>query len=151
MSFSVGSGPMPQADRVAAPAPVTPRTFRNRLRFMPSGPSVISMRLRLVVTHGTVADHLLLHVTRHAPSHSQRRHLVDLGHALHVPVARRTRLGAEGFDVALVGEANESGKRVNPGPLRRLLFAPRVADLFDLGLMRRRRAADQLVAAEACL
>src|SRR4030088_548774 len=132
---------MPHAESVAAPAPVTPSTLRNPLRSILFGPSVIAMRLRLVVTHGTVAAHLVLHVTLHAPTHPQGGNLVHLRHALHVPVARAARLGAERLDVALVREAHESGKGVDAGPLRRLSLAPCVPDFLDLGLMRRRRAA----------
>src|SRR5213594_4293289 len=104
MSFSVGSGPMPQAESAAAPAPVTPRTLRKRLRSILLGPSVMAVRLRLVVTHGTIAAHFVLHVTLHAPAHPQRGDLIDLRHALHVPVALGARLRAECLDVTLVGE-----------------------------------------------
>src|SRR5947207_2142176 len=145
MRRSVGSGPMPQADSVAAPAPVTPRTFRNRRRLIESG-VVIS-----VMAHATVASHVVLHVAADAPAHAQGRDLLDLRRLLHVAMTRRARLGAEGFDVTLVREVHEAGDRVNADPLRRFLFTPGVADFFDLGLMRRRRAADQLVAAHAGL
>src|SRR6266487_4038630 len=142
---------MPQADSVAAPAPVTPSTLRNFLRFIWSGPSVIAVRLRLVVTHGTVAAHLVLHVARHAPAHSQRGDLIHLRHFLHITVTLGARLRAEGLDVTLVRETHETRERVHARPLGRLPFAPRVTHLLDLGLMRRGRAVDQLVTADAGL
>src|SRR6266446_5361564 len=143
MSRSVGSGPMPQADTAAAPAPVTPRTFRKRLR---SIESVIS-----VVAHAAIAGHVVLDVAAHAPSHPQRGHLFDLWHFRDVAVAGHTRRGAEGLDVPHVGKAHEPGQGVDAHPLRRFPLAPRVADLLDLGLMGRRGAADQLVAPDAGL
>src|SRR5947207_5207137 len=145
MRRSVGSGPMPHADSVAAPAPVTPRTFRKRRR---SIESVIS-----VMAHATVASHAVLHVTADAPAHAERRDLFDLRRLLHVAMAGGARRcgRAEGLDVALVREVHEAGDRVNANPLWRFLFTPGVADFFDLGLMRRRRAGDQLVAAHARL
>src|SRR6266550_4463640 len=150
MSRSVGSGPMPQAETAAAPAPVTPRTFRKRLRSMES---VIS-----VMTHAAVAGHGVLHVTADAPSHAERRHLLDLGHVCNVAVARRTGgvsvgalPGGKSLDVTHMREAHEAGQRVDADPLRRFPLAPRVAHLLDLGLMCRRGAADQLMAADARL
>src|SRR5688572_28485315 len=112
MRRSVGSGPMPHADTAAAPAPVTPSTFRNRRRLMGS---VIS-----VVTHATVAAHFVLDVTAHAPSHLQRGDLVDLRHGFHVAVTVLARVGAQGLDVTHVREADETGERVNANPLGRL-------------------------------
>src|SRR5256885_6798764 len=131
MRRSVGSGPMPHADSVAAPAPVTPSTFRNRRR---SIESVIS-----VMAHATVASHAVLHVTADAPAHAERRDLLDLRCRLHVAMASGARRCgcAEGLDVALVREVHEAGYRVTADPLRRFFFAPGVADFFDLGLMRR--------------
>src|SRR5688572_21765010 len=146
MSFSVGSAPMPQADAAAAPAPPTPNTFRKRRRFIPS-----LTRAPLVVTYAAVPGHLVLHVTVDAPAHAQRRDLFDLSHALDLAVARGAGIGAEGLDVAHVGEAHEPGERMDAHPLRRLALAPRVPNSLDLRLMRRRRAADQLMAAHARL
>src|SRR6266478_4662244 len=137
MSRSVGSGPMPHADTAAAPAPVTPRTFRKRLRSMES---VIS-----VVAHAAVAGHVVLDVTADAPSHAQRRHLRDLRHALDLAVARRTRRRAERFDVPHMREPHEAGECVHADPLGRLPLTPRITDLLDFGLMRRRGSADQLM------
>src|SRR5467141_2173246 len=143
MRRSVGSGPMPQDDSAAAPARVTPSTFRKRLRSMES---VIS-----VVAHAAVAGHVVLDVTADAPSHAQRRYLRDLRHALDLAVARHTRSRAERFDVPHMGEAHEPGERVHADPLGRFPLTPRVADLLDLGLMRRRGSADQLMASDAGL
>src|SRR5437660_6864732 len=148
MSFSVGSGPIPQDESAAAPAPVTPSTLRNRLR---SIESVIDPSLVLVVTHGTVARHFVFDVAAHAPPHAQRGHLIHLRHALHVAMARGARLRAERFDVTHVRETREPRQRMNAHPLRRLLVTPRIADLLDLGLMRRRGAADDLMTPEARL
>src|SRR5256886_2008501 len=76
---------------------------------------------------------------------------MHLGHRAHVPVARGATLGAEHLDMAHMGEAHEPREGVDPDPLRRLLARPRLAHLLDLRLMRGRRAADHLVAAEAGL
>src|SRR5882762_5823014 len=150
MSRSVGSGPMPQAVTAAAPAPVTPRTFRKRLR---SIESVIS-----VMTHAAVARDFVFDVAPHAPPHAQGRDLLDLGRVFHVAVARRAGLvsldaqpRAQSLDVAHVRETHETGKRVDAHPLRRLPLAPGVADFLDLGLMGRGGPADQLMAADAGL
>src|SRR6266511_1300459 len=148
MSFSVGSAPMPQAESVAAPAPVTPSTLRNRLR---SIPSVIALGLPLVVAHGAVATHFVPLVTPHAPSHAQRRDLIHRRHALDVAVAGTARLGAERLDVALVRDMHEAGQRVAADPLGRLPLAPGVADFLDLRLVGGSGAADELVAADAGL
>src|SRR6185503_19579399 len=143
MRRSVGSGPMPHADTAAAPALVTPSTFRNRRR---SIESVMS-----VVAHAAIAAHLVLDVAAHAPAHFERRDLGNLRHGFDVAVARDAGIRAQPFDVTHVRELYEAGQRVDPNPLRRLPLAPRVADLLDLGLMRRRRAAHQLVTADAGL
>src|SRR6266568_5040818 len=50
-----------------------------------------------------------------------------------------------------VWEVHESRERVHAHPARWLLVHPRLAHLLDLRLMRRRRAADHLMAAEARL
>src|SRR6267378_94255 len=143
MSRSVGSGPMPQDDTAAAPAPVTPRTFRNRRRSMES---VIS-----VMTHAAVAGHVVLDVAADAPSHAQRRDLFDLRHALHLAVARHTCRRAERLDVTHVRKTHKPRQRMDPHPLRRFPLAPGVADFLDLGLMGRRRPVYQLMAADARL
>src|SRR6266508_779168 len=93
MRRSVGSGPMPQDDKAAAPALVAPRTFRNRRRSRES--------VTLVVAHAAVAGYrrLLRHVAADAPAHAQRRDLRDLRHLLDLAVTREARLGAERFDV----------------------------------------------------
>src|SRR6266480_817502 len=76
---------MPHADNAAAPALLTPRTLRNRLRSMPS------VMVPLVMTHAAIACHLVFDVTAHAPPHAQRRDLGHLRHPLYFPVARRDR------------------------------------------------------------
>src|SRR2546425_3089019 len=63
-----------------------------------------------------------------------------------LPILRPERL-----DVTHVREARETRQRVDAHPLRRLLLPPRIADLLDLGLMRRRGAADELMTPEARL
>src|SRR5574341_2170864 len=105
MSFSVGSGPMPHADRAAAPPPVTPRTLRNRRRFIPS--AMARPVPALVMTHRTVTAHVVLHVTPDAPPHPQRGILVHLRHGRDVPVAAHARLIPQPLDVALVREPRE--------------------------------------------
>src|SRR3982750_4788052 len=131
MRRSVGSGPIPHAESVAAPAPVTPRTFRNRRR---SIESVIS-----VMAHAAVASHVVLHVAADAHPHAERRDLLDLRRLLHVAMAggARRRSGAECLDVALMGKVHEAGYRVHANPLRRFLLTPGVANFLDLGLVRR--------------
>src|SRR2546430_8327194 len=69
---------MPQADTAAAPAPVTPRTFRKRRRS--------TELLMSVVAHAAVAGHVVLDVAAHAPPHAQGRNLGYLRHLLDVPV-----------------------------------------------------------------
>src|SRR5882762_4632492 len=118
---------MPHADTAAAPAPVTPRTFRKRLR---SIESVIS-----VVAHAAVPRNIVLDVAADAPAHAQRRDLRDLRHLLHVAVARHTRRRAKCLDVSHMWEADEAGQRMHANPFRRFSLAPRVADLLDLRLM----------------
>src|SRR2546426_7061207 len=134
---------MPQDDRAAAPAPVTPRTFRNRRRSMES--------VMLVMAYGAVASHVVLHVAAHAPPHAQRRDFIDLRHVLDLSMTRRARLRAERLDVSHMREADEPRQRMDPHPLGRLPLPPRVPNLLDLGLMRRGRSADQLMAPHARL
>src|SRR3989442_9113741 len=74
-----------------------------------------------------------------------------LGHGTHVPVAGAAALGAEDLDVAHVRKPHEAGQCVDAYPLGWLLADPRLAHLLDLRLMRRCRAGDHLVAAEARL
>src|SRR5207237_8133323 len=97
MSFSVGSGPIPHDERAAAPAPVTPRTLRNRLR---SIESVIDSSRVLVVTHAAVSRHFVFDVAAHAPPHAQRCHLVHLRHLLHIALARGTPMLSDFLDLA---------------------------------------------------
>src|SRR5437660_2529997 len=138
---------MPQAPSAAAPPPVTPKTFRNRRRFMPS----VIDRARSIVTEGTVATHLVLHVTPDAPPHAQRRHLKDLRHRLHRPVTGDARRGAEGLDVSVMREVYEVGVGVDANPFRRVPVGPGFANFLDLRLVRRPGAADHLVAADTGL
>src|SRR5712692_6695685 len=100
ISFSVGSGPMPQPARTAAPPPVTPSTFKNRLRSIPS----LMARSALVVTGRAVPGHLPLRVAADAPAHTERGDLGDLGHRFHLPVARRARVRSQDLDVSLMRE-----------------------------------------------
>src|SRR6266705_999538 len=123
------------------------RPSRPGLSGTVSGPSTRAS----VVAHGAVAAHVALHVTVDAPAHLERGDLVDLRHAAHVPVAVHAALGAQDLDVSLVRKAHEARERVHPDPLGRPLGRPRLADLLDLRLMRRCRAADHLVTAEARL
>src|SRR2546427_328417 len=106
---------MPQDDRAAAPAPVTPRTFRKRRRSMESVMSVMA--------HAAVAGHVVLDVATDAPAHAQRRDLIHLGHALDLSVTRLACLRAERLDVSHMREAHKAGQRVNADPLRRLVIA----------------------------
>ena len=76
---------------------------------------------------------------------------MNLRHFLYVAVARAARSGAEDFDVSHVWEAREARQRVHPDPFRRFPLTPRVTNFLDFGLMRRGRAADQLMAPHARL
>src|SRR5574342_818748 len=127
MSFSVGSGPIPQPDSTAAPPPVTPRTFRNHRRFIPS--CISSPTPRLIVTHRAVSAEFAFHVTLDAPAHLQRLHLGDLGRPVYLAVAigAGLRRVAQDLDVTHVGEVHEAGNPVHPDPLRGLPVAPRLA------------------------
>src|SRR5712672_4151028 len=102
---------MPQDESAAAPAPVTPRTVRNRLRSMES---VIS-----VMTHAAIAGDIVLDVTAHTPTHAQRRDLFHLGRFLHVAMAGDAGGGPERLDVSHVREAHEAGQRVDANPIGR--------------------------------
>src|SRR5262245_40016773 len=124
---------MPQAETAAAPAPVTPSTFRNRRRLMAS--------LISVVTYAAIARHFAFDVTADAPPHAERGYLIDLRHSPHVAVTVQTRLGAERFDVPHVRKTNESREGVNARPLRRFALARAGAQLLYLlafGARRRR-------------
>src|SRR5215510_15860611 len=147
MSFSVGSGPMPQPDSAAAPPPATPSTWRNRLR---SIPSLISSR-PLVVTHRAVAADIARDVTADAPPHLQRGHLADLRHPidLAVTVGARLRPRPEHLDMPHVREVDEPGQRVDPDPLGRFPVRPGGTHLPDFGLMRWSRSGNDLMTAEA--
>jgi hypothetical protein len=76
---------------------------------------------------------------------------MHLRHALHVPVALRARLRSQRLDVTLMREAHEPRERVDADPFGRLPLPPCVADFRDLGLVRRRRATDELMASHARL
>src|ERR1051325_6229229 len=147
MSFSVGSGPMPQPDSAAAPPPATPSTLRNRLR---SIPSLISSR-PLVVTDRAVPTHIALHVAADAPPHLQGWDLRDLRGPVYgaMTIRARFRACAEHLDVPHVREVHETRKPAHADPLWRFAVAPCLAHLGDFGLMRRRRPSDDLMAAEA--
>src|SRR5947207_15882806 len=106
---------MPQADTAAAPAPVTPRTFRKRRRS--------TELLMSVVAHAAVAGHVVLDVAAHAPTHAQRRNLGYLRHLLDVPVTCHARLGAQRLDMPHVRGSDESWECVDPNPLHRFSFA----------------------------
>src|SRR5437773_8547655 len=134
---------MPQADTAAAPAPVTPRTFRKRRRS--------TELLMSVVAHAAVAGHVVLGVAAHAPPHAQGRNLGYLRHLLDVPVTCHARLCAERLDMPHVRETDEAGEGVDPNPFRRFSLAPSIPHLLDLHLMGGRASADQLMAAHASL
>src|SRR5689334_25154981 len=140
---------MPHPATTAAPPPVTPRTLRNRRRFIPS--TMSSPLIILVVTHRAVPRHLLLHVTADAPAHPERLHLRDLSRVRDVTVTKRAGVIPESLDVAHMREVHEPGQGVHTDPLGRLLVAPGLPDLRDLGLMGRRRTADELMAPHAGL
>src|SRR5690242_3542325 len=140
---------MPHPATTAAPPPVTPRTLRNRRRFIPS--TMSSPLIMLVVTHRAVPRHLLLHVTADAPAHPERLHLRDLRGLRDVAVTEGAGRVAEGFDVAHMREVHEPGQGVHADPLGRLPVAPGLPHLRDFGLVRRRGAADEQVAPHTCL
>src|SRR2546429_8243004 len=149
---------MPHPANAAAPPPVAPTTFRNRLRSIASAS---------VVAQGAVARHVALQVTIDAPAHLQRGDLIDLRHRTHVAVTVDATVGAQDFDVPHVGEAHESGEGVHADPHGSFLVDPRRLHLLHLGRLRAARArvlgrrhvsaerplaaADDLVAAEARL
>src|SRR5215472_1243744 len=136
MRCSVGSGPMPQPATTAAPPPVTPRTLRNRRRFIPS--TMSSPLIMLVVAHRAVARDLLLDVTPDAPAHPERLDLRDLGGLGDVAVTQDAGVVAQRLDVPHMREVHEPGEGVHADPLGRLLVAPGLPHLRDLGLMGRR-------------
>src|SRR5881296_4108622 len=87
MSFCVRWASLPQAETATAPPPVTPRTVRNRRRFICS--LMGSPPPRSVVAYQAVARDLFLHVTVGAPPHGEGCRLIHLRHAgdvaVHVP------------------------------------------------------------------
>jgi len=110
------------------------------------------------MAHAAVAAHFVLEVAAHAPPHLERRDLGNLRHRFDIAVARRTRRvridaqsSPQSFDMTHVRELGEAGQGVNPNPFGGFPLAPGVAHFLDLGLMRRRRAADQLVSPDARL
>src|SRR5690348_12398763 len=153
---SVGSAL--HADAAAAALPVAPSTVRNRRR---------SIGRTSVVTQRAVARNVALHVTVDAPAHRERRGLVHLRHLAHVAVTVDAAVRAQDFDMPLMREPDEPGKRMHADPLGRAPVRPGVAHLLDLrglgaaggGILRGRHAAaerplasaDNLVAAEARL
>src|SRR4029077_6894247 len=129
MSFSVGSGPMPQPATTAAPPPVTPRTLRNRRRFIPS--TMSSPLIMLVVAHRAVARHFLFDMTADAPAHPQRLDLRDLCGLGDVAVAHDAGAVPQGLDVSHMREVHEPGQRMHANPLRRSPVAPGLPHLAD--------------------
>src|SRR5437773_900546 len=130
------------ADAAAAAPPVAPRTVRNRRR---------SISRASVVTQRAVARNVALHVTVDAPAHRERRDLVHLRHLAHVAVTGDAAVRAQDFDMPLMREPDEPGKRMHADPLGRAPVRPGVAHLLDLCLVGRRRPADHLMASEAGL
>src|SRR4051812_36902013 len=105
-------------------------------------------RARSVVTHRAVPRHLTLQVARDAKAHVvDVVHPLDLGHALHVAVAGGASVGAEGLDMALMGEVGKASEVVHPHPFDGLLLRPGVAELLDLDLVAAVATGDDGVAA----
>src|SRR5687767_15461403 len=126
MSRPASLGPHPT---VAAPAPVTPKIFRNSRRRTAVG-SVVSL-IGSVVADAAVVAHLALHVTGDAPPHVERLLLVDGKHLLHLSVAGLT--GDAGVHVPHVRELHVVGHLVNAHPGNGLILRSELLKLCDLG------------------
>src|SRR5688572_5350925 len=124
MSRPASLGPQPAA---AAPAPVTPRIFRNSRRRTPVG-CVVSL-IGSVVAHAAVVADLSLHVTVDAPPHVERLLLVHGKHVLHLAVTRLT--GDAGIDVPHVREVHVVGHLVDAHPRNRLILRRELLELRD--------------------
>src|SRR5206468_9347664 len=119
ISLSTFSEVQPSIVVAAVPAP---RTFRNSRRFTPPGAVApeaaagsCSLLIRSVVTRGAVVPRAerrirLADVTVDAPSHVERRCLVDLLHVLDLAMTRLA--GDTGVDVPHVRKVDVLGELV---------------------------------------
>src|SRR5512135_2701623 len=125
--YGSSRSPVSELHPAASPAPATPATCRNRLRFITGRAS------GLEVARGAVAGDAPPHVAVGAPAHPVD---VDRGedprHLLDVAVAR---LALEsGVHVAHVGEVGVLGDLVDAHPGDVLPLRVEVAELLDLGV-----------------
>src|SRR5688572_21822153 len=117
---------------VAAPAPVTPRIFRNSRRRTPVG-DVMSL-IDSVVTDAAVVPNLPLNVAVDAPPHVERLLLIHGEHLLHLSVARLTC--DPSVHMAHVGELHVVRHLVNADPGNGLILRGELLELRDLRSLR---------------
>src|ERR1700680_3059876 len=156
MSFSTFSEAHPSIVVAAVP---TPRTLRNSRRFTPLGAAATagsadscSVLIRLVVTRTAVVSRLegwirLSDVTVDAPTHVERRRLVDLFHVLDLAVACLTSHAR--VHVAHVREVNVLRKLVDADPRHGLFLVPETRELLNFRLVPFRGSGHDGVAAHA--
>src|SRR5512145_2625282 len=126
MSRPASLGPHPT---VAAPAPVTPRIFRNSRRRTPVG-CVVSL-MGSVVTDAAVVAHLLLDVAADAPSHVEILLLIHGKHVLDGTVTLLT--GDTRVHVSHVRELHVVGHLVDADPRNGLILRRELLQLGDFG------------------
>src|SRR6266550_530537 len=156
MSLSTLSDVQPIIVVAAVPAP---RTLRKSRRFTPAGAAVIPCAVRScsvligsVVTCAAIVSRTerrvrLADVAVDAPSHVERRRLVDLLHILDLAMTRLA--GDTGVDVSHVREVNVLRKLVDADPGNRLFLVPVRSQLLDLRLVVIRRSLHDGVASHA--
>src|SRR5437868_3822270 len=155
MSLSTLSDVQPSIVVAAVPAP---RTLRNSRRFTPGGavmPCAVrssSVLIGSVVTCAAIVSRAerrvrLADVAVDAPSHVERRRLVDLLHILDLAMTRLA--GDTGVDVSHVREVNVLRKLVDADPGNRLFLVPVRSQLLDLRLVVIRRPLHHGVASHA--
>src|ERR1700687_3152985 len=137
MSFSTFSEAHPSIVVAAVP---TPSTLRNSRRFTPFGAASLadepscSMLIPLVVTRAAVVSRAegrvrLSDVTVDAPTHVERRRLIDLLHILDLAVTRLARHA--GVHVPHVRKVHVLRQLVDADPRHRLLLVPVGGELLD--------------------
>src|ERR1700741_2653644 len=156
MSLSTLSDEQPS---IVVAAGLAPRTLRNSRRFTPAGAAVFACAVRScsvligsIVTCAAIVSRgerwlRLADVAVDAPSHVERRRLVDLLHVLNLAVTRLA--GDTGVDVSHVREVNVFGKLVDADRWNRLFLVPVGSQLLDLRLVVIRRSLHDGVASHA--
>src|ERR1700741_5018094 len=156
MSLSTLSDEQPS---IVVAAGLAPRTLRNSRRFTPAGAAVFACAVRScsvligsVVTCAAIVSRAerrirLADVAVDAPSHVERRCLIDLLHVLYLAVTRLA--GDAGVDVPHVREVDVLRELVDADPRHRFLLVPECSELLNLRFVVRCRALHHRVATHA--